>query len=114
MQKTPQVDSADVLRVVKREFPRDVDEVLRILNSITGGPVKTHRLHLAHLKNSQGSLKTLHESLSIGDPRDVVSRAEYPGYLKRGWNAIGKLSPVEKQEIIDLDWEQYDAWLNAE
>ena len=114
IQKTPKVDRADVLRVVERDFPINASEVLSILSNIRGIVIKTDRLHLAHLKNSEGSLEKLHESLAIGDQRDVVCCAEYPNYMKLGWVAIGKLPLDEKHQIIDLDWQQYQRWLNAE
>ena len=54
-------------------------------------------------------LVALRESLMTPDSRDVVSRAEYPSYRKRGWAAIDKLASSEVQAIIDDDWRQQPA-----
>lgn len=114
MQQTPDVTRNDVLRVTAREFPNDVDVVLAIFDKLSCSLIEINRLHLSHLKLSGGSLQKLRESLTISDPRDVVSRAEYPDYSKRGWAVIDKLSQKEVQAIIDDDWRQYQSWLNAE
>ena len=114
MQKTPDVSRDDVLRVIARDFPDDIDAVMSLLDAITCPLIGADRLHLAHLKLSAGSLPKLHESLAIPDSRDVVSYAEHPAYSKRGWSAIDKMSPDEVQSIVDDDWHQYESWLNAE
>lgn len=112
MQKTPDVTRDDFLRVIAREFPRDVETVIGLLENVTCPLIEANRLHLAHLKLSNGSLQKLHESLKTPDSRDVVSLAEYPSYTKRGSAAIDKLTPNEVQAIVDDDWHQYESWLN--
>ncbi|MDB2687115.1 hypothetical protein N9Y42_07865 [Mariniblastus sp.] len=114
MQRTPDVNRGDVLRVVNREFPDDANEVLSILENITCSLIGADRLHLAHLKLSGGTLQKLREGLTIPDSRDVVSCAEYPAHNELGSALLDKMSPDKVQEIIDLDWQQYKTWLNAE
>ena len=114
MQKTPDVTRDDVLRVIARDFPDDVDAVVSLFAAVTCPLIGVDRLHLAHLKLSAGSLPTLRESLTAPDSRDVVSSAEYPAYSKRGWSAVDKMSPDEVRSIVDNDWHQYESWLNAE
>lgn len=113
MQKTPDISRNDVLRVIWRDFPNDVDTVLSLLQGVTCPLICSERLHLAHLKLSAGCLKRLKQSLTLPDSRDVVSYAEYPAYSKHG-SSIDKLSDDIVQSIIEEDWQQYASWLNAE
>ena len=114
-QPTPTVTAADVDRIVRRDFPADrVDEVHARL--IDYGSEEWHpeidRVRLAVLKLAAGNLEELRMHLGIAkiDFRDVLSAAEYPLYTKK-WFHIDKLPPDERQQIIDADWKQYQAWL---
>ncbi len=82
-QPTPTVTSADVERVVRRDFlPDRVPAVLAILNEY--GTERWHhepyRVRLAALKIAAGSLEELRVQIKIAktDYRDVLASAEYP------------------------------------
>ena len=114
-QPTPNVSSADVERVVRRDFPADrVAEVLALLGEY--GTESWHsepdRVRLAALKLASGSIEMLRQEIEVAkcDYRDVVVGAEYPDYLKRVPRS-GALPPEQEQRIIDTDWRQYQDWL---
>lgn len=70
------------------------------------------RVRLAVLKLAAGDMERLRYQVEGAkmDYRDVLGPAEYPGYGKR-WFHIEKLSPEERQRIIEADWKQYQDWL---
>ena len=114
-QPTPNVTSADVERVVRRDFPVErVAEVLAMLGEYGTESCQreTHRVRLAALKLAAGNIERLRYEIEGAkcDYRDVLGPAEYPGYCKRVPRA-GALPPEEEQRIIDADWKQYQDWL---
>lgn len=114
MQNTPSVNRDDVTRVVSRDFPDREKAVLELLKEVSCSLIGRDRLHLAHLKNSGGSIDKLHDSLAIADSRDVVCAAEYPGYCSLSHSKMEKMPSDQKQVICADDWRQYKAWLDAE
>ena len=109
-QPTPKVTSADVERIVRRDYPADrVAEVLTILNEYEGQR-EADRVRLAALKLAGGSVELLRRQIEIAtrDYRDMLMPAEYPAYRE---HMFGELSDDEKQRIFEADWTQYQDWL---
>jgi hypothetical protein len=111
-QPAPAVTSADVERIVQRDFGSDhVTEVSAILDEYgrESWHREVHRVRLAALKLAAGSIERLRHELEGAkrDYRDVLAAAEYPGYLTR---LPGRLSEDEERRIIDADWRQYKDW----
>jgi hypothetical protein len=114
-QPTPNVTSADVERVVRRDFPAErFAEVMAMLNEygVEDWQREPDRVRLAVLKLAGGSMERLRNEIGAAkaDYRDVLGPAEYPGYGKRA-RGRRKLSTDEEQRIIDNDWKQYRDWL---
>jgi hypothetical protein len=114
-QPAPIITSADVDRVVRRDFPADrVPEVLAMLEEYgrQTWQREPHRVRLAALKLAAGSIERLRDQIESAkcDYRDVLAPAEYPGYSKRMFR-IRDLPQDEQQRIIDGDWKQYQDWL---
>jgi hypothetical protein len=114
-QPHPSVTSADVERIVRRDFSAErVGEVVAMLNEY--GAEEWHpevdRVRLATLKLAASSIEKLRIHINIAkmDFRDVLSDAEYPGYTKR-WFHVDELPADERERIIDADWKQYQDWL---
>lgn len=111
-QPTPDVDMADVERVVRRDYPADLTET--ILREIAAVEVREMpRVILACLKIGGGDLKRLRGELAnaSGWWREILSEAEYPLATKR-WGRMKRLSHEEQQAIYDKDWKQYSEWLH--
>jgi hypothetical protein len=113
-QPTPTVTSADVERLVRRDFPADrVNEVLGMLDEYgkESWHRETHRVRVAALKLSAGSIERLRYEINGAkcDYRDVLAAAEYPEYLRRV-PGPGQLPVDEEQRIVDADWKQYRDW----
>ena len=115
-QLTPNVTSADVERIVRRDFPADrFADVMAMLNEYGADESwqrGANRVRLAALKLAAGSIERLRYEIegAKADYRDVLGPAEYPSYGKR----VGgrkKLPPEEEQRIMDSDWKQYQDWL---
>ena len=114
-QPTPNVASADVERIVRRDFPADRNaELLAMLNEYGRdvSQLEPFRVRLAVLKLAAGNIERLRYEIEGAkcDYRDVLGPAEYPGYCKRVRRS-GDLPPNEEQRIIDSDWSQYQDWL---
>jgi hypothetical protein len=114
-QPIPNVTSADVERVVRRDFPADrVAEVLAMLGEYgtEGWQREPYRVRLATLKLAAGSIERLRYQIEGAkcDYRDVLAPAEYPSYCERVVRS-GKLPSDEEKRIIDADWMQYQDWL---
>lgn len=113
-QPHPDVTGADVERVVRRDFPERIAEVLAMLEEYgtEEWQREAHRVRLAVLKLAAGSMERLRYEIEGAkrDYRDVLAPAEYPGYCKRV-RPSAKLTPEEEQRIIDADWKQYQQWL---
>jgi len=114
-QPTPTITSADVERIVRRDFPTDrVPEVLAMLDEYgrETWQREADRVRLAALKLAAGSVERLRYQIEGAkcDYRDVLAPAEYPGYCKRVPRP-GGLASAEEQRIIDADWKQYQDWL---
>lgn len=115
-QPTPTVSRADVMRVLRRDFPQaSFSELQAILDEYGAQEwhVERDRVQLAILKLASGRVDLLRSQVESAkrDFRDVLSVAEYPAYLNKGFH-IGTLPPEQQQAIIDADWKQYQDWLN--
>ncbi len=114
-QPTPEVTSADVERILRRDFSAgDVARAVALLERY--GDESRHRevdrVRLAVLKLAAGNLERLAEQVenAAGDYRDAIGPAEYPRYLACYDQS---LKDDEKQRIVDADWRQYQQWLQA-
>jgi hypothetical protein len=117
-QHTPTVTREDVVRVVAREFPPDqISQVLSILSSY--GTESYHRevdrVHLDILKLASGKIDRIVRETENAccDYRDTMVSAEYPNYGRKMFK-LDKLSPEERNRIIDADRDQYESWLHRE
>jgi hypothetical protein len=113
-QPTPTVKSADVERIVRRDFPAErVPEVLAMLDDYgrETWQREAQRVRVAALKLAAGSIESLRYQIEGAkcDYRDVLATAEYPGYF-RGVPGSGQVPTDEEQRIIDADWKQYQDW----
>ncbi|MCE5326486.1 MAG: hypothetical protein LLG01_08725 [Planctomycetaceae bacterium] len=109
----PKVAAADVERIIRRDFPPEVYETVTGILGEYGaeeGHSEIHRVRLAVLKLSAGSLEKLREATEAArqDYRDVLAGAEYPLYsIEYGFGEQDERC----QEIIESDWRQYQEWL---
>ena len=114
-QPVPQVSAADVDRMVRRDFPEyQFDTIFNVLDTYgaeLSEPGRA-RVQLAALKLANGNIDTLrrHIDTAARDYKDVLSWAEYPEYSKRSTVDAHKLSAREREQIIQSDWNQYEAW----
>jgi hypothetical protein len=111
-QPTAKVTSADVERIVRRDFDTDrVVEVLALLEQYGAetGHREVHRVRAAALKLAAGSVERLRIEIETAklDYRDVLASAEYPGY---GSVRIAELPADEQRRVVDADWKQYREW----
>ena len=115
-QPTPQISSADVERVVVRDFPANrVTEVFAIINEYgqENWHRELHRVRLAALKLAAGSIERLRAAIDTAncDYRDVLASAEYPSYCDQ-IPPTGDVPADEERRVIESDWRQYQEWLN--
>ena len=113
-QFVPDVTEADVERIVRRDYPPEVQDSVREM--IRGVTVREQpRVILACLKNARGDLKHLEGDLAnaSGWYREIISDAEYPNYTKVMFR-IDRLPPEEVERIIEKDKAQYLKWFHAE
>jgi hypothetical protein len=111
-QPTPQVNLADVERVVRRDYPEtQFDSAMTVLGGYESKRERS-RVLLATLKLATGNLEALqrHVRTAHQDFRDVLAPAEYPEYWRRRSSGL-KLAGKERDRIVGGDWEQYEAWL---
>ena len=115
-QHTPDVNRSDVERVIRRDYPNeDFDEISRMLEAY--GRKEYHRevdrVHLDILKLADGKKEKIEWQVEEAccDFRDVVLCAEYPNYGKKMFR-IDKLPEEEKEKLIIVDRDQYEAWLH--
>jgi len=116
-QPTPKVSSADVERIVRRDFGSDSRRALDILSEYgkEDWHRETERVRLAALKLAAGDLRRLRSEIETAsqDYRDVLASAEYPAYSRYVHPSAG-LPETDRQIIIDADWRQYCEWLERE
>jgi len=108
-QPIPAYIEADLERIVARDYPPDRRaHVKAVLARYGSEPWQREalRVQMACLKCARGDAKQLeyYVRLACEDYRDVLSSAEYPGYLKAR-------SEPEKAAAIDSDWAQLQEWL---
>jgi hypothetical protein len=107
-QPIPTVSSADVARVVRRDFSGQEATVLALLNAYEDR--ESHRVRLAVLKLAAGNTDQVRRLVECAkrDYRDVISWAEYPAYAE---TAPRSLTETDAEQIIAADWSQYQQWL---
>jgi hypothetical protein len=115
-QPIPDVNSADVERVVRRDFPEEqFANAMEMLNEY--GTERWHReqprVWLAVLKLANCSVEALRRYVDAAkaDYRDVLSWAEYPAYSRKVFGVRKRPSVREQRRLIDDDWAQYETWL---
>jgi hypothetical protein len=110
-QPTPTVTDGDVERVVRRDYPMNVAEILELIATIEMR--EKPRVMLACLKNGGGSVEKLKGELAnaTGWYREILGEAEYPLATKR-WSRIESLSDDEVRAIYEKDWRQYFEWFS--
>jgi hypothetical protein len=115
-QPTPDVDAADVERVLRRDFaPSDQRRARKLVDRLrraaVGGGLP--RVQLAALKIADGDTDRLDATVEGGwvDYRDLLTAAEYPAYHAVGWPQIDALTAEQRRAVIDADWRQYETWL---
>ena len=112
-QPIPKIKQRDVERIIQRDYPEEEqDNVISILSEYKSRT--PHRVQMSALKNSDGNVQNLKQQIELAntDFRDVIMPAEYPMF----WEKVGfdsdKFSKQQLKEIIELDWNQYQSWLN--
>ena len=111
-QYTPEVTEADIERIVRRDYPPEFhDEIHEKIRAVD--MVEKTRVVVACLKAGKGDMNTLRGNLAnaSGWWREIISEAEYPFYSKV-WFHDDRLSPEEKDRIMEKDKAQYLAWLH--
>ena len=104
-QPVPIVNTADVDRVIKRDFGVAMFE--HVTAELDGyGSTNPARVRLAILKLAGGDIEKLrkHVKVANSDWRDVIAWAEYPEYMSHS-------PPVLDSRIVEADWKQYQEWL---
>ena len=114
-QPTPQISSADVERVVVRDFPANrVTEVFAIINEYgqEDWHRELHRVRLAALKLAAGNVERLRDQIAEAncDYRDVLAWAEYPNYMDQ-IPTSGSVPADKMKRVVETDWRQYQEWL---
>lgn len=111
-QYIPQVSREDVDRILARDYPAGRHAAIRqmIERSDQG---RDPRILLACLKNAGGDFERLRKQLLDDslDWRDIISQAEYPGYI-RHLLTIDQLTEEQQRQIVEGDKAQYLEWLN--
>jgi hypothetical protein len=110
-QPVPKVARKHVERIVRRDFPVEkFAEVMAALDEYRkrSQGFEIDRVQLDILKLAGGKLEAIPE-LVKEDPRDVISRAEYPSYR---WDTC-RLPAEDQKKIFAKDWQQYLAWANS-
>jgi hypothetical protein len=116
-QPIPNVTSNDVERIVRRDYSEtqfsSVIDVLKIYEQSPSGRRELARVQLAALKLANGDPDALrrHINTAVRDFRDVLGPAEYPEYSRKIAFRSREFPAVEKERIIDSDWDQYQRWL---
>jgi predicted RNA binding protein YcfA (HicA-like mRNA interferase family) len=118
--RIPKVDSQDVHRIIKRDFGTDQ---ARIVFSLLISQSSAHwskgsgkdRIFLAILKLAGGDVDAIPQQIQAAnlDPRDLIGFAEYPRFMKIGFIGAEKLNPIERQKLLDDDYQDYLNWLCA-
>jgi hypothetical protein len=106
----PEVDERDVERILRRDYPEHVDEILEAIRRLS--VIEKTRVVLACLKLGSGRIENLRYQIqdAPGYYRDILGKAEMPGYMKR-WSRWERLSAEERQSIEEKDRRQYEEWL---
>ena len=117
-QPVPDVNEADVLRVLHRDYPEAtreaaVEQLARLGGSLS--KLGLERISLAALKIAAGNLKqlTLSVDLALLDYRDCLMGAEYPHVANKMY-AMDHLSRDEQKALVDADWGEYKQWLGRD
>jgi hypothetical protein len=109
-QPVPRYTEADLIRVIARDYPADVEQVKGILAEYGKERRQTDqlRVRMASLKLAKGQTEELETYVRAActDYRDVLSWAEYPAYM----NAR---NPGAQQKAIETDWKQLQDWLHG-
>jgi len=113
-QKIPNVSDSDIERIIKRDFPQFEFSVIESILKMYVSTSKKgrNRIYAAILKLSDGNVELMkkHAEKAIDDFRDIIALSEYPNYSGYGFDD-DNLSEEKKEQLINDDWMQYEAWL---
>ena len=109
----------DVLRVIARDFPaHERRHILAVLDQCPDEYWQDarDRVHLAILRLSGGSVEKLQQHVRAVqcDTLDVLRSVEHPFLLQATLGRVAPLSRIEAEQLLERDYRQYIAWLNAE
>lgn len=99
-------------KLIRREFPHDIDNVKQKLNTIVSdSQAGKNRFSAAVLKLANGDLSKIDDLVTKCnyDFRDIVSVAEYPKYSDFD---LGEIPADKTKKIYESDWTKYSDWLN--
>jgi hypothetical protein len=104
-QGIPDYTRSDLERVLNRDFPSSVAEAKKILQEFDDARWQL-RTHMACLKLANGDLEELRKYVeaACGDPRDVISAAEYGRYSRT-------TDPAAQEKANAADWQELQEWL---
>jgi hypothetical protein len=111
-QPAPDVTSADIERIIRRDFPSGVHAAVRTVLEQYGSDAferEVDRLRLVCLKLASGDLEALRLEVSRAklDYRDTLCAAEYPYHSRRmTWR-----NREDEEKAMQRDWKQYEDWL---
>ena len=111
-QPVPNIEPADVARLLDREFGASADAARAVLGALSGThPGAVARVSAGAIKLSGGDLEQLRSAVAIAlaDWRDVLSAAEYPRYMQLPDDP----SPADRAAAIEADGAEYRAWLTG-
>jgi len=117
-QPVPEVREADVIRIIRRDFPAEQFETVMSILSEYGREDwqrGVNRVRLAVLKLANGDLQALRNEIAVAktDYRDVLAYAEYPEYMQKV-SPTANITEEERTRIICADWAQFQSWLYSE
>ena len=108
-QPVARISDDDLVFLIQREFPNDVNVVRDKLNGIDDFFEEKNRISAAVLKLADGDITRLDEFVqrANSDFRDVLAPAEYPRQFRYGF---GNRTEEESKEDSLQDWGEYCAW----
>lgn len=100
--------------LVAREFPERALEVENKFAGLQEFWINTNRTKAAILKLADGNFDKIKGLIkeANADPRDVIAYAEFPRSMNMGWTEKRTMTPEEKEEVRQKDWEEYLEWKN--
>lgn len=113
-QKIPSISDSDIKRIIKRDFLQlkfsEIEDILKRYKSESERG--KNRVYASILKLSGGNIELVKKYVdeANADYRDLIALSEYPNYSEYVFE--DKLPMEKKKQLINNDWDQYEAWLN--